>query len=74
MNNIHKLLIFLASALLMSACVKDLDTQPIDPDVVTGESVYATADGYTGVLAKCYASFVVPGQGSDNGMAPGYLY
>ncbi len=66
MNNIHKLLIFLASALLMSACVKDLDTQPIDPDVVTGESVYATADGYTGVLAKCYASFVVPGQGSDN--------
>jgi hypothetical protein len=54
------------SAGLFGSCVKDLNTLPLDENLLLGEDVYSSADGYTGVLAKCYVSFIVPGQGNDN--------
>ena len=66
MKKIFQVLTLAAMAAAFSACVKDLNTQPIDVDVTTAEAVYSTADGYAGVLGKCYASFVVPGQGGKD--------
>ena len=62
----------LSAALLATAmttsCVDDLDTMPLDDNQLTGEEVYSTADGYKGMLAKCYASLIQTGQkGGDGG-------
>jgi hypothetical protein len=62
--------ITLAAAFLFccSSCTGDLDTMPLDDNQLTGESVYSTATGYEGVLAKCYASLIQTGQkGGDGG-------
>ena len=41
---------------------------PLDDNQLVGEKVYQTADGYTGVLAKCYSSLILTGQkGGDGG-------
>ena len=37
------------------SCLGDLDTMPLDDNQLVSEKVYQTKDGYTGVLAKCYA-------------------
>lgn len=51
-----------------TACTGDLDTMPLDDNQLVSEQVYSTADGYTGVLAKCYASLILTGQkGGDGG-------
>ena len=50
------------------SCLGDLDTMPLDDKQLVSEKVYQTKDGYTGVLAKCYASLVLTGQkGGDGG-------
>lgn len=59
---------------LFFSCIGDLDTLPLDDNQLVGEEVYRTADGYKGVLAKCYASLILTGQkGGDggNGDVPG---
>jgi len=61
---------FLTAAVLFgtSSCVKDLDTMPLDNNQVVKDQVYSTADGYMGILAKCYASLILTGQkGGDGG-------
>ncbi len=52
----------LAMTVFFSACVKDLDTKPIDPDDWTTVNVYKTAGNYKMVLAKLYAGLAVSGQ------------
>lgn len=63
-------LMFVAASLLAitPACTSDLDTMPIDDNQLVSKQVYSTADGYMGVLAKCYASLILTGQeGGDGG-------
>ncbi|MCF0181475.1 MAG: RagB/SusD family nutrient uptake outer membrane protein [Muribaculaceae bacterium] len=67
-----KYILQLAAALLatmaLSSCLGNLDTQPLDDNDLVGTQVYSTADGYMGVLAKCYGSLILTGQqGGDGG-------
>ncbi len=57
------LLIF--SGVLIS-CEDDLNVTPIDPDMVFGEQVYSSFEGYEQVLAKIYGSYNVSGQLGNN--------
>ncbi|WP_300700283.1 RagB/SusD family nutrient uptake outer membrane protein [Bacteroides sp.] len=60
------ILLFLGTFLV--SCLGDLDTMPLDNNQLVNEQVYKTKDGYTGVLAKCYASLILTGQqGGDGG-------
>jgi hypothetical protein len=45
-----------------TSCVDDLNTSPLDDDVVTSEAVYETPEDYRQVLAKLYAGFAATGQ------------
>lgn len=52
----------------LSSCFDDLDTMPLDDNQLVAPQVYSTADGYMGVLAKCYGSLILTGQkGGDGG-------
>lgn len=67
-KNIFRSMIFAVMCCLMTSCFGDLDTMPLDDNQQVGEQVYSTAEGYTGVLAKCYASLILTGQkGGDGG-------
>jgi hypothetical protein len=57
-----------ALTMFLSSCVKDLDTQPIDPDDYTVANVYKDQAGYRQVLAKCYAGLSMSGQQGPAGM------
>lgn len=62
--------IFLVSCfgISLASCFNDLNTMPLDDNQLVTEAVYSTADGYTGVLAKCYGSLILTGQqGGDGG-------
>ena len=62
--------IFLAIAVLAvinTSCIKDLDTVPIDPDVVTAADVFDDPASYKQVLAKLYGGFAVSGQEGPSG-------
>jgi len=50
-----------------TSCVKDLNTVPIDPNVVTSATVYKDANAYYEVLAKCYAGLALSGQQGGSG-------
>ena len=64
---VYSFILFFAGISLVS-CLGDLDTMPLDDNQLVSEKVYQTKDGYTGVLAKCYASLVLTGQkGGDGG-------
>lgn len=45
-----------------SACVDDLNTLPLNKNVLTSDKVYNTSEGYKAVLAKCYGSLILNGQ------------
>jgi hypothetical protein len=62
-------LFFFGLVLFNTACVKDLDTTPIDPNVVTAAVVYKDPTSYKKVLAKLYAGFAVSGQQGPSGQA-----
>lgn len=60
------MLFFMGAGLV--SCLGDLDTMPLDDNQLVSEQVYSTKDGYTGMLAKCYASLILTGQqGGDGG-------
>lgn len=66
----HSIMIYVGSLLMLSgilsSCLKDLDTLPLNDRQLINEDVYKTAAGYKGVLAKCYGSLILNGQeGSD---------
>ena len=50
-------------------CFKDLNTVPLDPDVLTAASVYQDPAAYKQVLAKLYAGYAVSGQQGPAGQA-----
>ena len=50
-----------------TACVKDLDTIPLDDDVLTTEKIYNDFNNYEKVLAKVYAGLAVSGQMGPHG-------
>lgn len=58
----------IATTVAISSCIKNLDTIPIDPHVVTSASVYKDVTAYKEVLAKCYAGLAVSGQQGPHGM------
>lgn len=63
-----KYIIVLLFTLFFVSCLSDLDTMPLDDNQLVAEQVYSTKDGYTGLLAKCYASLILTGQkGGDGG-------
>lgn len=53
---------FSGLSLVLNSCLKDLDTVPIDPDVLTSATVFDNPEAYTQFLAKCYAGLAVSGQ------------
>jgi starch-binding outer membrane protein, SusD/RagB family len=52
-----------------TACTKDLDTVPLDKDVLSPEKVYENPASYKMVLAKLYAGNAVSGQQGPAGNA-----
>lgn len=56
-------------SILAVSCMKDLDTVPLDNDVITAASVYENPDSYKQVLAKLYAGLAVSGQTGPSGNA-----
>src|SRR6187455_1418340 len=49
-------------AVMGLACVDDLNTVPLDPDVKTANVVFVDTNSYKQVLAKLYAGLAVTGQ------------
>jgi hypothetical protein len=69
MNKFSKFfLIFAGMSFVMASCTKDLDTVPIDKDVVTSAQVYENPKAYKQILAKIYAGLAVSGQQGPSGM------
>ncbi len=50
---------------LFHSC-EELDLQPISSTSLMEDSVYSTYEGYLGMFAKCYATFVLEGQGDGD--------
>lgn len=55
-------ILFVALAMVVGSCVKDLDTKPLNPLELTSEDVYSDANNYIHVLAKLYAGLALSGQ------------
>ncbi len=51
-----------AITMFFASCVKDLDTQPINPNDMNSATVYKDQAGYKQVLAKLYAGLSISGQ------------
>ena len=60
--NKHTITAAIITMFLITSCVKDLDTIPIDDKVLTSEKLYADFANYEKVLAKVYAGLAVSGQ------------
>ncbi len=60
-------LAFLFVSVLHTSCFNDLDTIPLDEDVITSARVYDQPDSYIRVLAKLYAGLSVSGQQGPSG-------
>jgi hypothetical protein len=58
---------FIAVIFTFTSCINDLDTVPLDKDVVTSEDVYSNPTNYFNVLAKLYAGLAVSGQQGPDG-------
>ncbi len=56
------LFILVSGIIIITSCSKDLDTIPLDPDVVTAATVFEDPAAYQEVLAKLYAGLAVSGQ------------
>ncbi|MCK5170045.1 MAG: RagB/SusD family nutrient uptake outer membrane protein, partial [Bacteroidales bacterium] len=56
------LLLVLIMSLFVVSCINDLDTEPIDKDVLTPNNVFSSDSAYLQLLAKCYAGLSVTGQ------------
>jgi len=61
-NIISKLIILSILILFSNGCFKDLDTVPIDKDILTSENFYTQDGAYKAVLAKIYAGLATTGQ------------
>jgi hypothetical protein len=69
MKAINKITLILAVLIWNNGCFSDLNTIPLDKDVVTSESVYSDPTSYKKVLAKVYAGYAVSGQQGPAGQS-----
>ncbi|MDH3243152.1 MAG: RagB/SusD family nutrient uptake outer membrane protein [Saprospiraceae bacterium] len=67
-NHLIKATLFL-TVVLLAGCFDDLDTVPLDDDVVTSAKVYDDPNAYRQVLAKLYAGLAVSGQQGPHGQS-----
>ena len=61
--------LFIVIATTFSACFKDLDTVPLDPNLITSGTVFKNEAAYKQFLAKLYAGLAVSGQEGPAGAA-----
>lgn len=68
-NKYYKFLSIAALSIVLAftSCVNDLDTIPLDKDVVTSATVYDDPASYKQILAKCYAGLSLTGQEGPSG-------
>ena len=66
-NKITYIGLMLIISILVSSCIKDLDTEPIDDKTLTPNNVFTTDQAYLQLLAKCYAGLSVTGQQGPSG-------
>ena len=59
-------MVVVATLLSITSCIKDLDTIPLDKDVLVSEIVYANPDNYKFLLAKLYGGYAMSGQGGPH--------
>ena len=64
-----KAIIIILTGLTLGSCFKDLDTVPLDPNLVTSGTVFNNPESYKQFLAKLYAGFSVSGQEGPAGQA-----
>ncbi|RLD21988.1 MAG: hypothetical protein DRI69_02505 [Bacteroidetes bacterium] len=69
MKIVNKLLLVFFLGMLVNSCTGDLDTVPLDEDVVTAAVVYDDPASYKQVLAKLYAGLALSGQQGPAGQA-----
>ena len=70
MKSIYKfLLVLIASAVVFTSCFKDLDTIPLDEDIITSGIVYDDPNSYRQVLAKLYGGYALSGQQGPAGQS-----
>lgn len=55
------------TSLFFISCFDDLNTLPLNENILTSDKVYISAQAYKGVLAKCYGSLVLTGQSGPSG-------
>ena len=65
MKKIIYIIALVALSSVFNACIKDLDTVPIDPDVVTSANAFDDPEAYTQFMAKCYAGLALGGNEGD---------
>jgi starch-binding outer membrane protein, SusD/RagB family len=65
MKKIIYIIALIAFSSIFNACVKDLDTEPIDPDEVTSDIVFENPEAYTQFLAKIYGGYAFGGNEGD---------
>lgn len=65
--SIKTLSLLVGMTLLAVSCFKDLDTTPLDKDVITSAVVYDDPAAYKQVLAKLYAGLALSGQEGPSG-------
>lgn len=68
-NKILYILLF-ASFFAATSCVKDLDVEPIDPNLQTATNVFKDDAAYKMALARLYASYAISGQTGGGGGNP----
>jgi len=67
-NKIYKSILLAGLILIGFSCAKDLDTEPIDPDVISAANVFDDPANYDYVMAKLYAGLALSGQQGPAGM------
>jgi len=61
------LTVFVAGILGLASCTGDLDVQPLDPNVITGEGAYTDAESYNKGLMKIYSIWAIHSQDGKSG-------
>ncbi len=70
MKKIVSLTAVILAAFMLASCTKDLNVEPIDPNVNTLNNVFKDQTAYKRALAKVYASFAISGQTGGGGGSP----
>lgn len=66
-NKIYKVMLSLIATITLTACMDDLDTEPLADQVVNGSTVFNTEEGYKQFLAKLYGGLTLTGQQGEFG-------